>query len=307
MGDSTQARLVYRSTHGRIVMMPLSASGVTIGRDPGCEIQVGDLLISGRHCRVAQEHDGWVVTDLGSANHTFINDGAEPAARAQLKNRDVIRCGSLWLQFLTGEQPTPPRPPPLPTADTEGAELALCSVRTALEVAQHQQEKLVAELSSLREEIVREKENGRVLREKLQAEEQVSAGLRAELAMAQEQLTTANHNARLLDSQREADAARLSVADSKLKQSTQAQSKLEEQLRHLRDDHALLYEQSKELQKKASLYEAVCREKDDFVKAARDTSAEHLKLLQELQLKLNAQAAELAQKESELNALRAQG
>jgi len=40
-----------------------------------------------------------VITDLDSTNGTFLNDGAEPVSRVELKDNDVIRAGETSLKF----------------------------------------------------------------------------------------------------------------------------------------------------------------------------------------------------------------
>ena len=46
---------------------------VRIGRSDQCELELDDDFVSGRHAVLEHTDDGWVLTDLGSTNGTFVN------------------------------------------------------------------------------------------------------------------------------------------------------------------------------------------------------------------------------------------
>ena len=52
--------------------VPLTASGVLIGRNPECTLVLSDDFASGRHARIYPDGDGWLIDDLGSTNGTFV-------------------------------------------------------------------------------------------------------------------------------------------------------------------------------------------------------------------------------------------
>ena len=58
----------------RGITVPLSDSGVLIGRNPECTLVLSDDFASGRHARVYREGDAWFIDDLGSTNGTFIGN-----------------------------------------------------------------------------------------------------------------------------------------------------------------------------------------------------------------------------------------
>jgi pSer/pThr/pTyr-binding forkhead associated (FHA) protein len=59
---------------GRPVVIPLNGSDVTFGRAAPATVVLDDPYVSDRHARIAHEgSNGWVVTDLGSTNGTFLN------------------------------------------------------------------------------------------------------------------------------------------------------------------------------------------------------------------------------------------
>ena len=69
---------------------------VTVGRVPQCEIHVNDQAVSRRHCTIEARGRELVVTDLGSANGTFVNERSIKSA--SVRGGDVIRVGSSILE-----------------------------------------------------------------------------------------------------------------------------------------------------------------------------------------------------------------
>src|SRR5262245_24863664 len=70
---------------------------LTAGRTPQCEMQLDDPSVSRRHCTIALEPGGVLrVTDLDSANGTFINERSVTEATA--RPGDLIRLGAAILE-----------------------------------------------------------------------------------------------------------------------------------------------------------------------------------------------------------------
>lgn len=69
-----------------------------VGRSQDATIRLQDAGISRQHATLRREGAHWWITDLGSANGTYVNDVAIAAARA-LRSGDRIQLGSLVVIF----------------------------------------------------------------------------------------------------------------------------------------------------------------------------------------------------------------
>lgn len=89
-------RLVVTEGPLRGTSLDLGKAPVLVGRSPECSLVLTDDFASGRHARLSQTPNGWVVEDLGSTNGTQLNGTplggpAAVSAGAQLKiGRTVI-------------------------------------------------------------------------------------------------------------------------------------------------------------------------------------------------------------------------
>lgn len=84
------ARLGSRIVPGR---KPL-----VIGRAVDADFQISERSISRAHCRIVHEDDRYWVEDLGSTNHTWLND--EMIERAPLRDGDLVRISQTVLKFV---------------------------------------------------------------------------------------------------------------------------------------------------------------------------------------------------------------
>ena len=70
---------------------------VTIGRDPSNQVQIGDPKASRVHVSIHKEDGDFVLTDLGSSNGTWNDDGR--IERKILHDHEIFRIGSTYLRL----------------------------------------------------------------------------------------------------------------------------------------------------------------------------------------------------------------
>ena len=71
----------------------------TIGSAPDADIVLRDSAISGKHASLRYKDDKFTITDLDSSNGTVLNDRADPIAREELRDNDIVRIGEVSLKF----------------------------------------------------------------------------------------------------------------------------------------------------------------------------------------------------------------
>lgn len=72
--------------------------GITIGRSAENDICIPDSFVSHRHAVVHLVNNQYVIEDMGSMNHTYLNDTVLQG-KAYLKPGDLIRIGFVTLRF----------------------------------------------------------------------------------------------------------------------------------------------------------------------------------------------------------------
>jgi putative nucleotidyltransferase with HDIG domain len=82
-------------------------ASATVGRIAQCEIHVDDHAVSRRHCTLVVRGSDVIVTDLKSANGTFVNE--RPVKSIAARPGDLIRVGSTVLEY---RNPAGPRVAP---------------------------------------------------------------------------------------------------------------------------------------------------------------------------------------------------
>ena len=74
------------------------ADKISLGRAVDNDIVLRESLVSHRHAVIRRKNNLYIIEDLGSANHTYLND-RELNGRAYLKVGDRIRIGTLLFEF----------------------------------------------------------------------------------------------------------------------------------------------------------------------------------------------------------------
>jgi adenylate cyclase len=96
------ARLFITTSEGRIYGMPLLKREAFIGRSKDNDIVFPDHTVSRKHAKITWAEDGYVVTDLGSFNGTFVNDRS--VQEHGLNHKDRIKIGLNEMTFLAREE-----------------------------------------------------------------------------------------------------------------------------------------------------------------------------------------------------------
>ena len=71
---------------------------ISIGRSDDNDIIVPETFVSHNHAVIRAKNNLYVIEDLNSANHTYLNN-RELKGKAYIKDGDFIRVGSLVFQF----------------------------------------------------------------------------------------------------------------------------------------------------------------------------------------------------------------
>lgn len=86
----------------RVITLPREGT-LTAGRAPQCDLHVDDHAVSRRHCRFEARDGDVVVSDLDSANGTFLNE--QPITSAIVRPGDVVRIGATELDVCDPQAP----------------------------------------------------------------------------------------------------------------------------------------------------------------------------------------------------------
>lgn len=91
------ARIILKFKELVLKDFSLQDGGKTIGRAPGNDVVLENLLVSGHHARIDQAGGEYIITDLQSKNGTYVN-GARVSS-VKLKHGDQILVGKHTLVF----------------------------------------------------------------------------------------------------------------------------------------------------------------------------------------------------------------
>jgi serine/threonine protein kinase len=95
----------------------LYGDATTIGRNPDCQVVIGDPAVSRKHALILCIHGRYFIEDLQSRNGTFVNN-RRITARTPIEDKDRIKIGPKHLAFLKTE-PSPLLPPDPPLSEPQ--------------------------------------------------------------------------------------------------------------------------------------------------------------------------------------------
>jgi pSer/pThr/pTyr-binding forkhead associated (FHA) protein len=84
-----RAHLIQVENDRQVASTALPSLGLEIGRDTSADLPISSEKISLRHARIHLEGDRHLISDLGSANGTFVN-GHRVYAPVVLRNGDQV-------------------------------------------------------------------------------------------------------------------------------------------------------------------------------------------------------------------------
>jgi pSer/pThr/pTyr-binding forkhead associated (FHA) protein len=100
------------------------SKSVTIGSRPDCDLVLNVASVSGHHCRLTRDENGFVLEDLNSTNGTFVNgERIRGEVRLTLSAADTIHLRSYALPV--GQMLGLLAPEPTPTISFRGAEMVI--------------------------------------------------------------------------------------------------------------------------------------------------------------------------------------
>jgi pSer/pThr/pTyr-binding forkhead associated (FHA) protein len=101
-GEVARLRVLKGADRGQVFI--IRDSSVILGRGDEANIRVADLKTSRVHARLDFTHEGWMVTDLGSANGIFFQ--GEYVRQSKLASGEHFTLGETIFEFLTSDQET---------------------------------------------------------------------------------------------------------------------------------------------------------------------------------------------------------
>ena len=99
------ARLDFYADNRHFFSFALGDGGMTVGRDPACDVKLDDRRVSREHLRVERTAEGgYLLTSVGR-NGTSINH--REVSEAALRDEDWISVGPFVAVFRTSEREPP--------------------------------------------------------------------------------------------------------------------------------------------------------------------------------------------------------
>src|SRR6187401_315861 len=125
-------RLIVRHPVNGEMTFPLNSERVTVGRRADNQIQINHGTISGHHAEFVRVKGHYLLRDLDSTNHCFV-DGFQ-VAEADLSDRCKVMIGTIECEFI------PDEPGAAPDVDVD-------NLRKTIGLLRAQNEELVAKLN----------------------------------------------------------------------------------------------------------------------------------------------------------------
>lgn len=221
------ARLSISTEEGLCLETHLGSQPLRIGRAKDNSLRSEDRRTSRHHAVVRKlDEDTFEIEDAGSSYGTILN--GRQISKETLKHQDIVRCGGLTLQFVTGAGPEDAADPLIMTATLDNLFEARTQIRRLIEEqaalrsevgiaqeaedrakklrdeAQDEVERLHGVIGELRKENVgldhRIEELGRELRERLSSKSEVAPDVEAlRQQLGEHQRQSERHKSRAIE------------------------------------------------------------------------------------------------------------
>jgi len=293
------AKLIYCDLPRPLASVILEGEPVRIGRSPSCQIRVSDFSVADEHCTVRREGGLWVVEALDAA--TYVNDQELPIAKHPLRHHDIIRCGSLWIQYILTESDAALSPQLVDNVElSTSAQAILTTAATELmqqkaqtQFLQQEKEALVKELAALKSDAAY---SAREQKESLLLHQQQA------LAQQKEAAESLRKPVEQLASERLTQKRELSHLHSELAQAA-TQSSAHSQLAHEQEaTTAHLLTENEALVAEMEQLRTVLHDKDQMIAEAREAPQTMMAELLAVRQQCEEEAAERKQAEAERDA-----
>ena len=129
-GEVARLRVLKGADQGSIFIV--KASSIILGRGDEADVRVADLKASRTHARIDYTKDGWIVSDLGSANGIFFQ--GEYIRKFGLRSGEHFTVGDTIFEFLVSGESTRVLTAPLRSgADVEQLDQALAAQKVRVQ------------------------------------------------------------------------------------------------------------------------------------------------------------------------------
>lgn len=130
-------KLIVRHPEKGETTFPLNGERVTVGRRADNQIQINHGTISGHHAELVVVNGHYILRDLDSTNHCFV-DGFQ-VTEADLNERCKVMIGTIECEYI-------PDDPAAPSGDTE-------NLRKTIGLLREQNEELITKLNDQQKQI----------------------------------------------------------------------------------------------------------------------------------------------------------
>ncbi len=95
--EGSKAVLIVNHGPKKGTRIALAEEDLSIGRDPESDVFLDDITVSREHAKVEFKDSGYLVSDLGSMNGTYVNKNL--AESVTLTNEDELQIGRFKLTY----------------------------------------------------------------------------------------------------------------------------------------------------------------------------------------------------------------